>query len=115
MPEQAGTVSHANRALLRHRGYCRVMADLWTAGEDHLTAYLAHRGADPDLPVLPAEHIVLAVARYLTGRWEKALISAEQSWVVAEEAAQICGLTPGHAVAAMVFAQRGEAPESTGT
>ncbi|MEU9134124.1 LuxR C-terminal-related transcriptional regulator, partial [Kitasatospora sp. NPDC048540] len=109
LPEQADQVAHTDSLLLTYRGTLRVRAGQLRAGVDDLATHAARQRADGDLTVFPTEHYMLAFGRYLTGSWADALISADHTLVVSNSLDQPYGLSPGHAVAAMVHAQRGQA------
>ncbi|MER7575550.1 AAA family ATPase [Streptomyces sp. NPDC126514] len=112
LPEQANQVAHADSALLTYRGFVRVWAGHLGSGVDDLGTLTARQRTDGNIIVYPEEHYMLGFGRYLTGRWEDAVISAGHAVLVADTLEQPHGLAPGHAAAAMVHAQQGHRPQA---
>ncbi|WP_406191350.1 LuxR C-terminal-related transcriptional regulator [Streptomyces sp. NBC_01017] len=107
LPEHADSVPKPESKLLYFRGLLRMLAGQLSAGAEDLTTLIARQHADANIPVWPSDHYALALARYLTGHPQDAAISAEQSLLVADTAAQPWGLPLGHAVAVLVHALQG--------
>ncbi|WP_037599541.1 LuxR family transcriptional regulator [Streptacidiphilus rugosus] len=108
LPDRAPQVTALDSQLLLYRGSCHVLAGRLQAGNEDLTTYPVRQHTDADLRITPVDHYMLAWARYLGGRWQDALIGADQAVVVADTTAQPEGLVFAHVIAAMVHAQRGD-------
>ncbi|MER7578063.1 AAA family ATPase [Streptomyces sp. NPDC126514] len=107
LPEKAAHVSHEDSPLLFYRGGLRVMAGQLASATDDFATLLTRQQADSDILVEGAEKYLSGFAHYLTGRWDDALICADQALLVADTDDQPWGLPFGHVVATLVHAHRG--------
>ncbi|MER7578279.1 hypothetical protein [Streptomyces sp. NPDC126514] len=79
LPERASQVTSADSPLLVWRGSLRTRAGRLAAGTDDLTTVIDRQRTDPGIPPAYIEFYLLAFAYHLTGRFQDAVISAEQS------------------------------------
>ncbi|WP_406410926.1 LuxR C-terminal-related transcriptional regulator [Streptomyces sp. NBC_01614] len=112
IPERAANVSLGDSHLLAWRGYMRVEAGQLQEGIDDLATLIARQGTHANLSVSPADYWQRGFAEYFLGRWDDALVAAEQTLIITEAQEQPLSYAPAHALAAIVHAQQGRVDQA---
>ncbi|MEW2043852.1 hypothetical protein AB0885_44155, partial [Streptomyces sp. NPDC005534] len=104
LPSRAADVPREMSLYLGYRGEIRIIAGKFKNGIEDIQVLDDRRSTDSNLPFFCAGQAFLGLARFLTGRFDDALISVERTLATADACNQPWAMIIGHSVAACAAA-----------
>ncbi|MET7391251.1 LuxR C-terminal-related transcriptional regulator [Streptomyces sp. NPDC005529] len=107
LPDDPAAVASSDGSVLIYRGNLHLTAGHLRASADDLNTRIGQAQTDSEVPRESMMWWSLALCDYLCGRWSQGMANAELSLVAAETDNRAM-LAAGHAVTAMIHANRGD-------